>query len=237
MFDFTDQVAIVTGASGNLGRVTARALYEAGAKLVLVDTNLERLETAFGDVAEAGKGLLSVVDLTDAGAVDAMAHQVVQEYGRIDILINIAGGFSMGPLLHETPLETWEFMLNLNAKTVFLTARAVVPHMLTRGSGKIVSIAARAGLEGKAKMGPYIVSKSAVIRLTESLADELKEHNINVNCILPGTIDTPQNRASMPNTDPNRWVQPQDLANAILFLSSDLAKAIHGAALPVYGRS
>lgn len=237
MFDFTDQVAIITGASGNLGRATARSLYQAGARLVLVDMKLERLEEVFGDIAEAGKGLLSVVDLTDAGAVDNMVYQTVQEFGRIDMLVNIAGGYTAGPRLHETPLETWDFMLNLNAKTVFLTSRAVIPYMLNQNSGKIVSIAARAGLEGKAKMAPYIVSKSAVIRLTESMADELKAHNINVNCILPGTIDTPQNRASMPNADFSKWVQPQDLANAILFLCSDLSKSITGVALPVYGLS
>ncbi len=237
MFDFTDQVAIITGASGNLGRATARSLYQAGAKLVLVDMKLERLEEAFADIAEAGKGLLSVVDLTDAGAVDSMVYQIVQEFGRIDMLVNIAGGYTAGPRLHETPLEMWDFMLNLNAKTVFLTSRAVIPYMLNQQSGKIVSIAARAGLEGKAKMAPYIVSKSAVIRLTESMADELKAHNINVNCILPGTIDTPQNRASMPNADFSKWVQTQDLANAILFLCSDLSKSITGVALPVYGLS
>ena len=116
-------------------------------------------------------------------------------------------------------------------------SRAVIPHMLAQGYGKIVNVAARAALEGKAKMAPYVVSKSAVIRLTESMAAELRDAGINVNCILPGTIDTPQNRRDMPNADHSRWVPPGALADVILFLACDAARAIHGAAVPVYGRS
>jgi NAD(P)-dependent dehydrogenase (short-subunit alcohol dehydrogenase family) len=163
--------------------------------------------------------------------------KVMQHYGRIDVLANIAGGFTMGPPVHETDEKTWDFMLNLNAKTAFLTCRAVVPQMLAAGGGKIINVGARAGLQGSAKMAPYIVSKSAVIRLTESLAAELKHKGINVNCILPGTIDTPANRESMPNADFEKWVPPSDLASVILFLASPVAKAVQGAAVPVYGRS
>jgi NAD(P)-dependent dehydrogenase (short-subunit alcohol dehydrogenase family) len=137
----------------------------------------------------------------------------------------------------ETPLKTWEFMMNLNARTVFLVCRAVLPHMMQQNQGRIVSIAARAALTGKAKMAPYVASKSAVIRLTESMAAEVKEQAINVNCILPGTIDTPRNREEMPDADFKKWVTPEALAEVILFLSSDAARAINGAAIPVYGRS
>jgi NAD(P)-dependent dehydrogenase (short-subunit alcohol dehydrogenase family) len=126
-------------------------------------------------------------------------------------------------------------MLGLNAKSVINCARAVVPGMLAAGRGKIVNIAALAGLSGKANMGAYSASKSAVIRLTESMSAELRDRGINVNCILPSTIDTPQNRADMPKADPRRWVAPEALADVVLFLASDAARAIHGAAIPVNG--
>jgi NAD(P)-dependent dehydrogenase (short-subunit alcohol dehydrogenase family) len=166
-----------------------------------------------------------------------MVVETIKRLGRIDVLVNAVGGFRAGTPLHETSLETWDFMLNLNARSVFIASRTVIPHMLAQGSGKIVSVAARPGLRGNAKMAAYSVSKSAVIRLTESMAAELKGAGINVNCILPGTIDTPQNRQAMPNADPSRWVKPEALADVILFLASDAAREVHGAALPVYGRS
>jgi len=237
MFDFTDQVAIVTGAAGNLGEAVARAFYATGARLVLVGQSLERLEATFADLADSEKCLFAAVDLTDASAVEGMVYEAVKHFGRVDILANVAGGFRSGPPVHETPLETWDFMLNLNARTTFLASRAVIPHMLQQGRGKIVSVAARAGLQGKANMAAYVVSKSAVTRLTESMAAELKDKGINVNCILPGTIDTPQNRRHMPQADFNKWVSPAEMANVILFLASDAAQAVQGAAVPVYGRS
>ena len=141
----------------------------------------------------------------------------------------------MGQPVHETPEDSWELMLGLNAKSVINCARAVVPGMLAAGRGKIVNIAALAGLSGKANMGAYSASKSAVIRLTESMSAELRDRGINVNCILPSTIDTPQNRADMPKADPRRWVAPDALADVVLFLASDAARAIHGAAIPVNG--
>jgi NAD(P)-dependent dehydrogenase (short-subunit alcohol dehydrogenase family) len=141
----------------------------------------------------------------------------------------------MGHAVHETPDDTWELMLGLNAKSVINCARAVVPGMLAAGHGKIVNIAALAGLSGKANMGAYSASKSAVIRLTESMSAELRDKGINVNCILPSTIDTPQNRADMAKADPRRWVAPEALADVVLFLASDAARAIHGAAIPVNG--
>lgn len=237
MFEFTDQVAVVTGAAGNLGAAAAQAFHQAGAKLVLLDMNYDRLEQMYGEMAEKGDALLAAVNLMDAAAVDALIADAVEQFGRVDILVNVAGGFSMGPRLHETPPETFDFMFNLNAKTVYHTCRAAVPHMLSQKSGKIINIAARAGLEGKAKMAAYTASKSAVIRLTEAMAGELKGDGINVNCILPGTIDTPRNRQDMPDADHSRWVAPDDMAQVILFLASAAAQAIHGAAIPVYGLS
>ena len=237
MFNFTNSVVIVTGAAGTLGEATARAFFAAGAKLVLVDLELDRLEAVYGATLPEDSYLHVAIDLTDADQVNGMVGKVIEHYGRIDVLANIAGGFTMGSPVHETDEKTWEFMLNLNAKTAFLSCRAVVPQMLAAGQGKIINVGARAALQGSAKMAPYIISKSAVIRLTESLAAELKHKQINVNCILPGTIDTPPNREAMPNADFGKWVPPTDLANVILFLASPAANGVQGAAVPVYGRS
>jgi NAD(P)-dependent dehydrogenase (short-subunit alcohol dehydrogenase family) len=164
-------------------------------------------------------------------------QEVVGRHARIDVLCNIAGGFRMGPALHETPDTDWDFLMELNAKSVLHMSRAVVPVMLRAGGGKIVNVGAYAALKGAAGMGAYIASKSAVIRITETMAAELREKNINVNCVLPTIIDTPDNRAAMPKADPGRWVATQDLAAVIVFLASDAARAIHGAAVPVTGLS
>jgi NAD(P)-dependent dehydrogenase (short-subunit alcohol dehydrogenase family) len=238
MFDFSSRVAIVTGAAGNLGGAVTQAFELAGAKLALVDRAADRLPRLYPEMVYSPDHFLAVsVDLTNPDAVEAMVDETVQRFGRIDVLANVAGGFRSGTAVHETSFETWDFLLNLNARTVFTISRAVIPHMLKQGSGKIVNVSARAALNGGAKMAAYSVSKSAVVRLTESMSAELKRNGIDVNCILPGTIDTPQNREAMPSADHSRWVSPEALADVILFPASDAARAVHGAAVPVYGLS
>lgn len=238
MFDFTGKVVIVTGAAGNLGSSVAQAFLKSSANLVLVDHSQGKFASLFPDLINSKDHLLEEgVDLTEEEPVNGLADKVYKQFGSIYALVNIAGGYRGGTPVHETPLETWDFLLNLNARTVFSACQAVIPIMLNQGSGKIINIAARQGLKGGAKMGAYSVSKSAVIRLTESMSAELKAHNINVNCILPGTIDTPENREAMPASDFKRWVSPNDLAEVILFLASPSARAIHGASIPVYGLS
>ena len=226
---FEAKTCLITGAAGNLGRAVGAAFASAGASLVLLDREVKSLRGAYGDRSE--RVVLLEVDLLDASAV----AKAVGVLGPIDVLCNIAGGFRMGHPVHETPEDTWALMLDLNAKSVINMARAVVPGMIAAGHGKIVNIAALAGLGGKANMGAYSASKSAVIRLTESMSAELRDKGINVNCIMPSTIDTPQNRADMPRADPRRWVAPEALAEVVLFLASDAARAIHGAAIPVSG--
>lgn len=235
MYDFDGQVAVVTGAAGNLGSTVAKFFHRAGAKLALVDIGFDRPQQASWRHME-NIGLFEA-DLTDVNQVNHSVGQVIQRFKRIDILANVAGGFRMGPLVHETPVQDWDFMLNMNAKSVFLMCRAVLPHMLKRKKGRVVNVAARAAVEGKARMAPYCISKAAVITLTQSLAAEHKHNNINVNCILPGTIDTPQNRADMPGSDFSNWVPPAELANEILHLCSKQANGVTGAAVPVYGKS
>jgi NAD(P)-dependent dehydrogenase (short-subunit alcohol dehydrogenase family) len=227
------QVVMITGAAGNLGQAAARAFQRQGARLVLVDRSGDLLEKALPDLAESDDALFVAADLTDAGSVQAMIYEAVNQFGRIDVLNNIAGGFRSGRPLHETDLDEWEFLMKLNARSVFLTCRAVAPHMIQQGYGRINNIGAQSALKGAAKMGAYIASKSVVIRLTETLAAELGEKGINVNCLLPGTIDTPQNRQAMPTADFSSWTTPEAIADVLVFLASPAAGAIRGAAIPV----
>jgi len=238
MYTFQDKVVVVTGAAGNLGAAVGLAFGGAGAHLVLIDRKANRLAQMFPDFANSDDHLLATgVDLSAPEAVDAAITSAIDQFGRIDILVNAIGGYRAGKPAHETDLDTWDLMHNLNARSVFIASKAVVPHMLESGSGKIINIGARPGLQGRGKMAAYSASKSAVIRLTESMAAELGEKDINVNCILPGTIDTPQNREAMPKADFARWVTPEALAKVILFLASEAASPINGAAIPVSGKS
>lgn len=229
------RTVIVTGAAGNLGKAVARAFADRGENLVLVDLKREALEAAFE--SENDHRSLVPANLLDTAEVTRVAQAALARFGRIDVLCNIAGGFRMGETVHETSDENWNFLFDLNARTVLHAVRAVVPHMVSAGGGKIVNIGAFAAQKGVAQMGAYTASKAAVIRMTEAMAAELREKNINVNCVLPTIIDTPENRAAMPKANPAKWVAPGDLANVIAFLASDAARAVHGAAVPVTGLS
>ena len=222
MNDFNGKRVVVTGAAGVLGRAVADAFHAANADVTGID------------IVETRPPYRSIVaDLIDPDD----ARRAADDIGHIDILANIAGGFTMGESVAETTDETWDFMFNLNARTVLNMARAVVPRMQERGSGRIINIGARAALRGTGAMGAYCASKSVVLRLTESLADELKTRGINVNCILPSIIDTPRNREDMPKADFSNWVRPEEIAAVVMFLASDAASAIHGASIPVEGLS
>lgn len=232
--NFTGKTAFITGAAGNLGRAVATAFEAAGAAVVLVDIDPVQLEHAYA----AGPRRLSLAaSLLDAQAVTHAADAAEQRFGRIDILCNIAGGFAMGPPVHQTPDAFWQGMMDVNVMTVLRTAHAITPRMIAAGYGKIVNVAAMGGLAGKGEMAAYSAAKSAVIRVTEAMALELRDQGINVNCVLPSIIDTPQNRHAMPKSDPRRWVAPEALADVICFLASDAARAVHGAAIPVVGLS
>lgn len=232
--NFTGKTAFITGAAGNLGRAVAAAFEAAGAAVVLVDIDPVQLEKAY---TPAPRRLSLAASLLDPQAVAQAADAAEHRFGRIDILCNIAGGFAMGPPVHQTPDAFWQGMMDLNVMTVLRTAHAIVPRMIAAGAGKIVNIAAIGGLSGKGEMAAYSAAKSAVIRVTEAMALELRDQGINVNCVLPSIIDTPQNRHAMPKSDPRRWVSPEALADVICYLASDAARAVHGAAVPVVGLS
>jgi NAD(P)-dependent dehydrogenase (short-subunit alcohol dehydrogenase family) len=232
MQDFTDKVVLIGGAAGNLGKSVSAAFRKAGAFLALTDIHAGLLSEIYGD---AGRVRIIESDLAMPDDAVHMIEQVLQAYGKIDVFISLTGGFSMGYPLHESSPESWEFMMKLNVATLFNVCHAVVPHMRDRGFGKIVTVGARAALSGRALMGAYTASKAAVIRMTEALSEENKRYGINVNCVLPSIIDTPQNRRDMPDADFSTWVSPDSLADVILFLASQNARSLHGASVPVYG--
>jgi NAD(P)-dependent dehydrogenase (short-subunit alcohol dehydrogenase family) len=226
--EFSAQTVVVTGASGNLGGAVARAFAARDANVVLVARHVDAMPGV-----RLERQLAVTADLVQQADAERVAAESMARFGRIDVLCNIAGGFRMGAPVHETTDETWNLLLDLNVVTLLNMVRAVVPRMLAQGGGRIVNVGANAALRGTAGMGAYCATKSAVIRLTESMAAELREQNVNVNCVLPTTLDTPENRAAMPKADPSRWVQLDDLAQTIVFLASPGARAIHGAALTV----
>lgn len=229
------KVVMITGAAGNLGRAVAASFGKEGCSLVLVDLSADGLEAAFGG-NDADRQLVAT-NLLESPQVENTVKAALDRFGRIDVLCNLAGGFRMGEAVHETSDKTWDFLFDLNGRTVLHASRAVVPQMLERGSGKIVNVSAASAQRGLAQMGAYTASKAVVARLTEAMSGELRERGINVNCVLPTIIDTPENRAAMPDADPAKWVAPDDLASVIRFLASDEARAIHGAAVPVSGLS
>ncbi len=171
----------------------------------------------------------ATVDLTDKDATDALFERL----GDIDILCNVAGGFAMGETAYEIASPQWEAMIKINVATTQNAIHAAMPIFLARGRGSMVNIGAMLAREGQANMSAYCAAKSVVMRLTESLSKELRAKGINVNAVLPSIIDTPRNRADMPEADFSRWVHPDDLAKVICFLGSDAASAIHGALIPV----
>ncbi len=236
--NFDGQVVLVSGASGNLGAAVARAFAAAGAQLVLADRATDRLPRRFPELATSPRHLLlDAVDVTDPAGAQRWVDAAVERFGRVDVLANTVGGYRAGQPTHETSLETWDFMFRLNARSAFVVSRSVLPAMLAQGSGRIIHTAARAALAGTANNSAYNASKSAVVRLVESMSAEYKHRGLTVNCVLAGTIDTPQNRKEMPDADTTRWVTPEAIADVFLFLASAAAEAITGAAVPVYGRS
>ena len=234
MNSLKDKIAIITGAVGNLGTATARAFQQAGAKTVLVDRSPDRMTSAFADLSKSKDHLLAGgVNLSDPDSLGQLIEQTLTRFGRVDVLVNTVGAFRGGKPLHEADPADWDFLFNANVRTTLLCCRAVIPQMLKQKRGKIINVSSREGLEAHAGYAAYSASKSAVLRLTESLAAELKMSDINVNCIMPSVIDTPQNRAAMPNADFTKWVAPEAIADVISFLASDASRAINGAALPL----
>jgi len=232
---FAGKTAVVTGATGHLGRATSLRLAQEGARLVLMGRDVGALEALSDELP--GDHRVCALDLLDREAVLAAVQQAETEFGSIDCLIAAAGGFDMGPKVHEVGADGWQNMQALNLETLLSVLAAVVPGMKQREFGQIVTVGAYAALKGGAGMGPYVAAKSAVMRATESASAELKPHNINVNGVLPSVLDTPDNRNAMPGADTGKWVTLDKLAAVIAFLVSDDSAAVHGALIPVTGKS
>ncbi len=232
---FAKKTVIVTGGAGAVGREVVRWFNDRGAQVGVLDVNDAVLESAFPTVADSL--YLVSCNLTQRDSCAEAVAKIQERFEQIDILCNVAGGFLMGDPVHETSNATWDFLFDLNARSILNMSAAVVPSMLAAGGGKVINVAARAALCGAALMGAYTASKAAVMRLTESMAQELRANNINVNCVLPSLIDTPRNRQDMPNADYSRWVTPAQIASVIGFLASPDAVAVHGAGIPVDGLS
>lgn len=228
------RVVVVTGGLGALGQAVARACGAAGASVALIDCI--QPPPALRAEAANPRLVLGDVDLASYDAASAAMDGIAREAGGIDALVNVAGGFRW-ETLEQGDLATWDWLYQVNLRTAATAAKAVLPHLLARGRGRVVNIGAAAAAKASAGMGPYAASKAGVARLTEALADELKDRGITVNAVLPSIIDTPRNRADMPTAEFDRWVPPQAIADLVCFLLSARADAITGASIPVTGRT
>jgi NAD(P)-dependent dehydrogenase (short-subunit alcohol dehydrogenase family) len=222
------KVIVVTGASGALGKVVADVALARGARVAGIDHAPSQTPTTPARIELGG------VDLTDAAQARTAVEAAAAHFGRLDALINIAGGFAYETVTEGDP-NTWQRMYALNLLTALNASRSAIPHLAASSAGRIVNVGAMGALQAGVGMGAYAASKAGVHRLTEALATEWKG-KITVNAVLPSTIDTAANRASMPKADFAKWVTPQELADVILFLASDAASAVTGALLPVSGR-
>jgi NAD(P)-dependent dehydrogenase (short-subunit alcohol dehydrogenase family) len=229
------RVALITGGTGALGRVVSTAFLAAGARVVVTyvaDAELPSFEAA---VSQEGRETAKV-ELTSRADVDAVVARVVATHGRIDVLLNLAGGFAPGTII-ETDERELDRLFAMNVTTAFLCTRAVLPTMIRQRHGRVVNVTARPALVGGGGVSAYAITKAGVAALTRAVADEVREHGVTVNAIAPSTIDTPANRAAMPNVDPSRWVRPEEIAATLVFLASDAAGATSGAIVPIYARA
>jgi NAD(P)-dependent dehydrogenase (short-subunit alcohol dehydrogenase family) len=221
------RIVVVTGASGAHGRTVVDGFFNEGAQLALIDRDEQALRTAH---AARGDIVLPLqADVTSEASMQEAGAAILRRFGRVDVIVHIAGAFEMGEPVHELSRASWDRMMNLNAWSLVAVTQALVPQMLQRGGGgKVVAVSAASATGGKAKMAAYVASKAALQRLVESMSQELRDSGINVNSIAPTIMDTPANRASMPGADTSGWVTTEEAAQAIAYLASDAARHVHG---------
>jgi NAD(P)-dependent dehydrogenase (short-subunit alcohol dehydrogenase family) len=232
------KIVLVAGGTGGLGNSVSLAFLEEGARVVVTyrkEDEFAALKKAAGAKAAALEG--SVADVTDERATAALVASTVAQHGRVDALVNTVGGYAGGVALWNIETKVFDTMLSLNLRSGYALARAVLPAMLKQRHGSIVNVAAKAAVDHGAGAAAYAASKAAAVALMDSLAADVKGTGVRVNSILPSIIDTAVNRNAMPNADFATWPKPEELAQVILFLCSDNAAVIHGAAIPVYGDS
>lgn len=229
-----NMVVMITGGAGNLGRATEYAFAQAGYKRVLIDIDSKALEAAFP--VQSDDRLLLPLDLMDGASVEKAIASATEKFGSIDVLCNVAGGFYYGEPVHEMKADVWRRILDLNVTTLLNTVKAVVPGMIGAGRGTVINVGTAAHVRGQAHMSAYAATKSAVMRLTESMADELRDKGIGVFCVMPEIIDTPANRLDMPAADTSSWTPPSAIADVMLLLTSDAASIISGGLFSLKGR-
>ena len=237
--NFHEKIVLVTGGTGGLGREVSIAFLDAGATVVVTYRNADEFAALVAAAEKIGAtppfGVS--VDVTDAAAVEKFIAELVAKYGRLDILVNTVGGYAGGESLWDTNPRLFDQMLQLNLRAGYALARSVVPQMIRQKRGWIVNIASKAAVDHAAGGAFYAASKAGAVALFDSLAGEVKQHNINVNSVLPSVIDTAANRKMMPGADFTKWPKPEEIARVILFLCSEDARVIHGASIPVYGKT
>jgi NAD(P)-dependent dehydrogenase (short-subunit alcohol dehydrogenase family) len=231
---YSGQLALVAGGTGGLGRAVSLAFLEEGATVVATYRRQNEFE-ALRDAADAHAVRLEghCIDVTNDTAVHQMVSSIVTKHGRLDAMTNAVGGYAAGSKLWEADPKVFDHMLALNFYSGYLLSRSCVPVMLKQGRGAIVNVASTAAIDHAASSAAYAASKTAAVAMVDSLAEDLKGTGVRVNSILPSIIDTEANRKAMPHADFAKWPKPQDIAHVILFLCSDDAKLIHGAAIPV----
>jgi len=235
---FAGKVALVAGGTGGLGRSVSLAFLDEGATVVVTYRKQEEFDGLRSAAGTNGAQLAGhTVDVTDEAAVRQLVASLVAQHGRIDAVVNTVGGYAGGVTLWEAEAKVFDQMLALNLRSGYALARAAVPEMLKQGRGAIVNIAAKAAIDHPAGAAAYAASKAAAVAMLDSLAAEVKGTGVRVNTILPSIIDTEPNRKAMPKADFAKWPKPDDIARVILFLCSDDARVVHGAAIPVYGDS
>lgn len=230
-FDYDGRVVLVTGASGALGGAIAAAFADAGATVCATDLR-EPDENSGLDAAGVD---FYAGDFTDEADVERVVGEAVSDHGQLDALCNVAGTWKGGTPIDETDVGTFDMLMNVNLKTMFLASKHAIPHLRER-EGAIVSVSARASLSGGEGDGPYRASKAGVRLLTETIAEE-NMGTVRANAVMPSVIDTPANREMMPDADHDKWVKPEDIAEVVMFLCSDAAEVTSGAAVPVYGEA
>lgn len=228
----------MTGGTGALGGAVVREFLKEGATVTVLyrnESSLQALRESLGELAGSLDAFLA--DLIHEREVADALRATIERKGRLDVLVNVAGGYLGGIPLEQLSTSDWDRMLDVNLRSTFYVCRAAVPYMRAQRQGRIINVASRAGLRGIASMSAYSVAKGGVIRLTEALAEELQEDGITVNCVLPSILNTPANRTAMPKANFSRWVSTESVARVILFLASEDAAIVSGAAIPVYGRA
>ena len=235
---FPGKVVLVAGGTGGLGRAVSLAFLEEGATVLVTyrkQEELDALKKAAGAIGSRLEG--HSVDATDEAAARQLIERIAAQYGRLDALVNAVGGYTGGLKFWEMETRVFDQMLALNLRSGYALSRAAVPVMLKQGRGAIVNVAAKAALDHPAGAAAYAASKAAAVAMMDSLAGDLKGTGVRVNSILPSIIDTEANRQAMPKANFSKWPKPEEIARVVLFLCSDDARVIHGAAVPVYGDS